>query len=79
MRSHDLRQLKACAHFVRNNLYFIFDHKSVAIRKQTCCKLIIKTCYLQAYCRLFQQIVTIMSVNDKLEQDADFNRLAATG
>ena len=43
MRSHDLRQL--------------VDDKSVASCQQTCCKLIVKTCYPQACCKFFQQVV----------------------
>ena len=39
MRSHGLRQL--------------VDDKSVASCQQTCCKLILKTCYPQACCKLF--------------------------
>ena len=45
MRSHGLRQL--------------VNDKSVASCQQTCCKLIVKivkTCYPQACCRLFQQV-----------------------
>ena len=43
MRSHGLRQL--------------VDVKSVASCQQTCCKLIVKTCYPQACYKLFQQVV----------------------
>ena len=33
------------------------DNKSVARCQQTCCKLIAKTCYPQACCKLFQQVL----------------------
>ena len=33
------------------------DDKSVANCQQTCCKLIVKTCYPQACCKLFQQVI----------------------
>ena len=46
MRSHGSRQL--------------VDDKSVASCQQTCCKLIVKTCYPQACCKLFQQVVTCL-------------------
>ena len=48
MRSHGLGQ------FV--------DDKSVASCEQTCCKLIVKICYPQACCRLFQQVVTSLQM-----------------
>ena len=60
MRSHGLRQL--------------VDDKSVASFQQTCCKLIVKTCNLQACCKLLQQAVCkIMKSFNK----SDFNRLVA--
>ena len=43
MRSHGLRQL--------------VDDKSVASCQQACCKLILKTFYPQACCKLFQQVI----------------------
>ena len=43
MRSHGLRQL--------------VDDKSVASCQETCCKLIVKTCYPQPSCKFFQQVV----------------------
>ena len=55
-RSHGSRQL--------------VDDKFVASCQQTCCKLIVKTCYPQACCKLFQQVVTSLQIN--------FNRLVAT-
>ena len=61
MRSHGLRQL--------------VDDKSVASCQQTCCKLIVKTCYPQACCKLFQQVVT--SLQMKGCNKPDFNRLVA--
>ena len=47
-RSHGLRQL--------------VDSKSVTSCQQTCCKLIVKICYSQAYCKLFQQVVTSLQM-----------------
>ena len=61
MRSHALRQL--------------VDDKSVASCQQTCCKLIVKTCYPQACCKLLQQVVT--SVQMTSCNKPDFNRLVA--
>ena len=43
MRSHGLGQL--------------VENKSVVSCQQTCCKLIVKTCYPRACCKLFQQVV----------------------
>ena len=49
MRLHCLRQL--------------VEDKSVANCQQTCCKLIVKTCYHpQACCKLFQQVVTSLQI-----------------
>ena len=48
MRSHGLRQL--------------VDDKSDASCQQTCCKLIVETCYPQACCKLFQQVVTSLQM-----------------
>ena len=48
MRSHGLRRLN--------------DDKSVVSYRQTCCKLIVQTCYSQACCKLFQQVVTSLQV-----------------
>ena len=62
MRSHGLRD--------------IFDVKSVASCQQTCCKLIVKTCYPQACCKLFQQFVTSLQVTNC--NKPDFNRLVVT-
>ena len=59
MRSHGLRQL--------------VDDKPVASCQQTCCKLIVKTCYPQACCKLFQQVVTSLQMTNS--NNADFNRL----
>ena len=47
MRSHGLRQLN-------------IDNRSVASCQQNCCKLIVKTCYPQACCKLFQQVVYLV-------------------
>ena len=49
MHSYGLRQL-------------VHD-KSVASCQQTCYKLIIRTCYPQACCKLFQQVVTSLLVS----------------
>ena len=59
MRSYGLRQL--------------VDDKSVANCHMTCCKLIVKTCYSQARCKFFQQVVTslLKTSCNKL----DFSRL----
>ena len=54
MRSHDLRQL--------------VDDKPVPSCQQTCCTLIVQTCYQQACCKLFQQVVYNKFANDKLQQ-----------
>ena len=62
MRSHALRQL--------------VDDKSVASCQQTCCKLIVKTCYLQACCKLLQQVVISLQMTSCNEPD--FNRLVET-
>ena len=62
LRSHGLRQL--------------FDDKSIASCQQTYCKLIIKTVYPQACCKLSQQVVKSpqMTICNK----PDCNRLVAT-
>ena len=62
MRLHRLRQL--------------VDDKSVASCQQTCFKLIIKTRYPRACCKLFQQVVTSLQMTSS--KKADFNRLVAT-
>ena len=36
--------------------------KSFASCQQTCCKLIVKTCYSQACCKLFKQVVTSLKM-----------------
>ena len=46
---HNLRQL-------------IDNNRSVASCQQTCCKLIAKTCYPQAYCKLSQQVGTSLQM-----------------
>ena len=48
MRSHGLRQL--------------VDDKSVESCQQSCCKLIVKTCYQQACLKLFQQVVKSLQI-----------------
>ena len=62
MRSHGLWQL--------------VDDKSVASCQQACCKLILKTCYPQAWCKLFQQAVTSLQMTSC--NKPDFNKLVAT-
>ena len=59
MRSHGLRQL--------------VDDKPVASCQQTCCKLIVKTCYHRACCKLFQQVVTSQQMTSC--NKPDFNKL----
>ena len=55
MRSHGLREL--------------VDDKSVASGQQTRCKLIVKTCYPQACCKLFQQVATSLILTDLSQLD----------
>ena len=55
MRSHGLRQL--------------VDDKSIASCQQTCCKLIVKTSYPQACCKLFQQVVTNLQIESCNKSD----------
>ena len=62
MRSHGLRQL--------------VDDKSIASCQQTCCKLIVKTCYPQACYKLFQQVVTSLQMTSC--NKPDFNRRVVT-
>ena len=40
----------------------LVDDKSVASCQQTCCKLMVQTCYQKACCKLFQQIVTSLQM-----------------
>ena len=40
---------------------------SIASCEQTCCKLIIQTCYQQACCKLFQQVVTSLPMTSLLK------------
>ena len=62
MRSRGLRQL--------------VDDKSVASCQQTCCKLIVKTCYPQACCKLFQQVGISLQMTSC--NKPDFNRPVST-
>ena len=72
MRSHGLRQL--------------IDDKSIDSCQQTRCKLIVKTCYPQACCKFFQQVVTSLqmrscnkpNLTDLLQVDEINNWQAAT-
>ena len=53
----------------------LVEDKSVASCQPTCCKLIVKTCYPQACCKLFQQVVTSLQMTSC--NKPDFNRLVA--
>ena len=64
--------IRMCLHGLRQ----LVDDKSVASCQQTCCKLIVKTCYPQACCKLFQQVVTSLQMTSY--NKPDFNRLVAT-
>ena len=61
MHSHHLRQL--------------VDDKTVASCQQTCCKLIVKTCYPQACCKLFQQVVTSLEMTNCNKPDTNLLQL----
>ena len=50
------------------------DDKSIARCQQTCCKLIVKTCYPQLWYKLFQQVVTSLQMTSC--NKPDFNRFA---
>ena len=52
------------------------DVKSLASCQQTCCKLIVETCYPQARCKLFQQVVGSLQMTSC--NKPDFSRLLAT-
>ena len=52
------------------------DEEAHASCQQTCCKLIVKTCYPQASCKLFQQVVTSLQMTSC--KKLAFNRLVAT-
>ena len=54
----------------------IVDDKSVVSCQQTCCKLIVETCYPQACYKLFQQVVTSLQMTSC--NKPNFNRLVAT-
>ena len=54
MRSHGLRQL--------------VDDKFVASCQQACCKLIVKTCYPLACCKLFAQVLTCLQMKSLLQK-----------
>ena len=62
MRSYGLRQL--------------VDDKSVASCQQACCKLILKTFYLQACYMLFQQVATSLQMTSC--NKPNFNKLVAS-
>ena len=61
MHSHDLRQL--------------VNDKTVESCQQTCCKLIVKTCYPQACCKLFQQVVTSLQMTSCNKPDTNLLHL----
>ena len=54
----------------------LVDEKFVASCQQTCCKRIFETCYPQACCKLFQQVVA--SLQKPSCNKPDFNKLVAT-
>ena len=51
----------------------LIDDKSVASCQQTCCKLIVQTCYPRAFCKLFKQVITILQVTSCSKPD--FNEI----
>ena len=62
MRSHNLRQL--------------VDDKSIASRRETCCKLVVKTGHRHTSCNLFQQVATSMQTTSC--NKPELHRLVAT-
>ena len=66
----DIRMRSHCLLRLDNN-------KSAASCQLAWCKLIVKTFYPQAWCILFQQLVTNLQILDC--NKSDFHRLAATG
>ena len=61
MRSHRLLRLD--------------DSKLTASCQQVCCKLIVKTFYLQVWCKLFQQLAASVQISTS---DSDFHWLVVT-
>ena len=59
-----------------NGLRQFVDDKSVASCQQASFKLIVKTCYPQACCKLFQQVVTSLQMT--FGNKPDFNSLVLT-
>ena len=55
--------IRICSHGLRQ----LVDGKSIASCQQTCCKLIVKTSYAQAYCKLFQRVVTSLQMTSLLK------------
>ena len=47
------------------------DDKSVANCQQTCCKLIVKTFYPQACCKLFQQVIIGLQMTSSSKSDCN--------
>ena len=50
--------IRMCSHGLRQ----LVDDKSVACCQQTCCKLVVKTYYPQACCKLFPQVLTSLQM-----------------
>ena len=50
--------IRMCSHGLRQ----LVDDKSVACCQQTCCKLVVKTCYPQACCKLFPQVLASLQM-----------------
>ena len=81
--SKSTAQTNMCMHFGRNLLISIllqtcYEHVNVSFLMKSCqqtsCKLIVKTCYPQACCKLFEQVVTSLQITSG--NKPDFNRLA---
>ena len=80
--------MKSCDRFATTNRYQdafaiglrqLVEDKSIASCQQTCWKLIVKTCYPQACCKLFQQVVTSLQLilTDLLQPD-EIDKFVAT-
>ena len=55
-------KLTCCHIFCYGQLRQLVDDKSVASCQQICSRLIVKTCYPDACCKLFQQVVTSLQM-----------------
>ena len=84
--NYTAKTLPSCNRFVINKPIYqdafawlltalIVDDKPVGSCQQTCCKLIVKTCYPQACCKFFQQVITSLQMASC--NKPDFNRLVA--